>query len=96
MIRRLELDVFLAIERLETISIKVNKEKCQLLISGHKYENVWVKTGDEKIWESEKQKLLRIEIGRNPSFDDHVVSLCMKGGKKLAVLARLSKFMSFK
>ena len=42
--------------------MKVNKEKCQLLISGHKYENVWVKTGDEKIWESEKQKLLRIEM----------------------------------
>ena len=42
--------------------MKVNKEKCQLLISGHKYENVRVKTGDEKIWESEKQKLLRIEM----------------------------------
>ena len=66
------------------------------LVSGHKYENVWVKIRDEQIWESAKQKLLVIEIGRNLNFDDHVVSLCKKAGRKLAVLARLSKFMSFK
>ena len=37
-----------------------------------------------------------MEIGRNLNFDDHVISLCKKAGRKLAVLARLSKFMSFK
>ena len=74
--------------------MKLNKDKCHLLVSGH--ENVWVKIGDEKIGESEKQKLLGIEIGRNLNFDDHVISLCKKMGRKLAVLARLSKFMSFK
>ena len=51
---------------------------------------------DEKIKESAKLKLLGIEIGRNLNFDDHVISLCKKAGRKLAVLARLSKFMSFK
>ena len=67
-----------------------------LLVSGHKYENVWVKKGNEKIWKSAKQRLLGIEIGRNLNFDDHVISLCKKAGRKLAVLARLPKFMSFK
>ena len=51
---------------------------------------------DEKIWESAKLKLLGIEIGRNLNFDDHVISLCKKVGRILAVLARSSKFMSFK
>ena len=51
--------------------------------------------GDEKIWESVKQKLLEIEIG-NLNFDDRVISICKKAGRKLAVLPRLSKFMSFK
>ena len=51
---------------------------------------------DEIIWESVKQKLLGMEIRRNLNFDDHVISLCKKAGKKLAVLATLSKFMSFK
>ena len=76
--------------------MKLNKDKCHLLASGHKYENVWVKMGDEKIWESAKQKLLGMEIGRNLNFDDHVISLCKKAGRKLTVLARLFKFMSFK
>ena len=37
-----------------------------------------------------------MEIGRNLNFEDHLISLCKKAGRKLAVLARLSKFMSFK
>ena len=69
--------------------MKLNKDKCHLLVSGHKYENVWVKIGDEKIGGSEKQKLLGIEIGKNLNFDDHVISLCKKMGRKLAVLASL-------
>ena len=76
--------------------MKLNKEKCHLLVLGHKYENVWVKMVDEKIWESAKQKLLGTVIGRNLNFDDHVISLYQKVGRKLAVLARLSKFLSFK
>ena len=76
--------------------MKLKKDKCHLLISGHKYENVSVKMVDEKIWESAKQKLLGMEIGKNLNFDNHVISLCKKAGRKLAVLARLSKFMSFK
>ena len=76
--------------------MKLNKDKCHLLFSGHKYENIWVKMGDERIWESAKQKLLGKEVGRYLNFDDHVFSLCKKAGRKLAVLARLSKFKSFK
>ena len=33
---------------------------------------------------------------RNLNFDDHVILICKKARKKVAVLARLSKFMSFK
>ena len=96
LIKRLEHDAFLAIEWFETNNMKLDKDECQVLLSGHKYENVWVKMEDEQIWESAKQKLLGIEIGRNLNFDDHVLSLCKKAGRKLAVLATLSKFMSFK
>ena len=37
-----------------------------------------------------------MEIGRNLNFDDHAISLCKKAGRRLAVLAKLSTFMSFK
>ena len=65
--------------------MKLSKDKRHLLVSRHKYENVWLKLGDEKIWESAKQKLLGMEIGRNLNFDNHVISLCKKAGRKLAV-----------
>ena len=55
--------------------MKLNIDKCHLLVSGQKYENVLVKMEDEKIQESAKQKLRRIEIGRNLNFDDQVISL---------------------
>ena len=96
LIKRLEHDTFLAIEGLKTSNMKLNKENCHLLVSGLKSENFWVKMADEKIYESAKQKLLGIEIGKNLNFHDQMISLRKKAGKKLAVLARLSKFMSFK
>ena len=74
LIKRLEHDAFLVTEWFETNNMKLNKDKCHLSVSGHKYENVWLKMGDEKIWESAKQKLLGMEIGRNLNFDDHVIS----------------------
>ena len=54
------------------------------LASGLKYENVWAKIGIG---------ILRVEIDRTLSFDEHIASLCRKAGKKLSVLARLSNFM---
>ena len=67
-----------------------------MLVSGYKNENVWANIGNEKIWESNKQKLLGLDIDRNLNFNEHVSSLCRKVGNKLSVLARLSNFMSFK
>ena len=72
--KKLEHDTFLAIEWFETNNMKINKEKCHVLVSRHKYENGWVKMGDEKMWESAEQKLLGVKLGRNLSFDNHVIS----------------------
>ena len=76
--------------------MKLNQDKCHLLVSGYKHENVWAQIGDEKIWESNKQKLLGLQIDRNLHFNEYVSLLCKKAGKKLSVLARLSNFMSIK
>ena len=96
LIKRLEHDSFLAIEWFENNNMKLNQDKCHLLVSGYKNENVWANIGNEKIWESSKQKLLGLDIDRNLNFNEHVSSLCRKAGNKLSVLARLSNFMSFK
>ena len=61
--------------------MELNQDKCHLLVSGYKHENVWAQTGDEIIWESNKQKLLGLQIDRNLNFNEHVSSLCRKGIK---------------
>ena len=58
------------------------------------YVNIWAHIGTEKIWESNKQRLLGLDIDRNLSFNEYVSSLCRKAGNKLSVLAKLSKFTS--
>ena len=39
--------------------------------------------GKTKIWESKKQKPLRVEIDGTLSFDEHIASLSRKTGRKL-------------
>ena len=40
--------------------MKLNQDKCHLLVSGYKHENIRARIGEEKIWESSKQKLLGV------------------------------------
>ena len=91
----LEHDGFLAVEWFENNYMKLNQDKCHLLVAGHKHESVWAKIGEAKIWESHKQKLLGLVIDRNLNFDEYVFSLCKKAGRKLSALERISHYMSF-
>ena len=45
LINRLEHDRYLAIEWFENYSMKLNQDKCHLLVSGFKYENIWANIG---------------------------------------------------
>ena len=61
LINRWEHHSFLASEWFENNSMKLNDDKCHLLTSGHKYENVWAQNGNAKIWENKTQKLLGVK-----------------------------------
>ena len=92
---RLEHDALLAIEWFECNYMKLNKDKCHLLLSGSKYEHCWAKIGSEKIWESAQEKLLGVTIDKNLSFNLHISNICSKAGQKLTALSRLSRLMPF-
>ena len=77
LIKRLEHDSFLAIEWFENNNMKLNNDKCNLLVSRYKNENVWANIGKGKIWESNKQKLLGLDIDRNLNFNEHDL-LCVE------------------
>ena len=89
---RLEHDTLIAIEWFGWNYMKLNEDKCHLLVAGNKYEHVWAKAGTAKIWESECEKLLGIHIDRNLTFNYHVKNLCANAGRKLSALIRLCKF----
>ena len=69
--------------------MKLNPDKCHLLVSGYKHENIRARIGEVKIWESSKQNSLEVVIDTDLSFNKYVSSLCKKDGKELSVLSRL-------
>ena len=87
LIKRLEHDRLLAIEWFQNNNMKLNQDKCHLLVFAHKHENVSDQIGDEIIWESNMQKSLVLQIDRNLNFNEL---------SPLSVLARLSNFITIK
>ena len=74
--------------------MKLNTDKCRLLTSGNKNEQMWAKL--DKVWESNDVKLVGITLGNNLKFDKHVSNICSNANKKLGALARAAKFFPFK
>ena len=48
----------------ESNYMKLNTDKCHLIISGNKHESFWADIGNDRIWESNYVKLLGINICR--------------------------------
>ena len=93
---RLEYATEQAIDWFEINYMKLNVDKCHLLVGGSKNENVTAKISGFEITESKKEKLLGIEIDNELTLNEHVLKLCKKAGKKLNALSRLCKILSFK
>ena len=53
------------------------------------------KGGDEKIWESQSEKLLGMIVDKKLSFDLHLKTLCKKMNQKVSALARIIHFLHF-
>ena len=84
LLRSLELDTHLDIEWFESNYMKLNKVKCHLLLSGHKFEQVWINIGGIKIWEGDSVTMLGVSINNNNlNFDNHVTNLCTKREENL-------------
>ena len=73
--------------------MKLNTDKCHLLVAGHKFEHTWVRVGPDKIWEDHSVKLLGVSIDNELKFDKHVLNIINKANSKLSALSRLTKFM---
>ena len=56
--------------------MKLNPDKCNLLVSRKKYECNWAKTGDDKIWNSNEVILLGQAIYNEFNFHSHITNIC--------------------
>ena len=63
--------------------MKLNTNKCHLIVSGYKQEQVRTQVGGDKIWESADVKLLGVTIDRKLKFDKHVSKISSKANRKL-------------
>ena len=92
---RLERDSALAVCWFESNYMKLNTDKYHLIISGNKHESLWADIGNDRIWESNHVKLLGINIDRNLKFDFHMLKVCSEATRKLTILSRIFKFLTF-
>ena len=74
--------------------MKLNQSKCHFLTSGST-EHLWVKVGNELIWESQFEKLLGVTIDKDLNFTMHLKALCKKVNQKVSALARIVGILPF-
>ena len=94
LLHSLEDDTLTAILWFDNNFMKLNQGKCHFLTSGT-IEQLWVRVGDEMIWESKAEKLLGMTVDKNLKFDDHLTNLCKKACSKVSALARIVKILPF-
>ena len=75
--------------------MKLNTDKCHLIVSGKSYENVWVKLGKDRIWKSNNFELLGVKIDNEFKLNKHISNACLKANNKLSALTRLSSSFPF-
>ena len=93
-IARLENDSNTIIQWFADSSMKLNTDKCHLMVLGrNSNQQVTVKVGNSVIENTEEEKLLGVVIDKQLNFETHITKLCQKAGNKLFALARVSKYL---
>ena len=74
--------------------MKLNEDKCHLMILGAKRSNeTTITIGEASVKESTEENLLAITFDQSLSFKQHVKALCTKPSQKMHALARISRYM---
>ena len=93
-LNQLEDNAHTAIIWFENNYMKLNESKCHFLFSGSP-EHLWIKVGNEQIWESQSEKLLGMLVDKNLNFESHLKTLCKKVNQKISALARIAGILPF-
>ena len=72
--------------------MKLNTDKCYLIVLGYKHEKVRANIGKDLIWENNINKSPRITFDRDLKLDKYVLKVCNKVNQKLDALSRMANF----
>ena len=92
---KLEENSDIALKWFENNYMKMSSGQCHLSVSGNKFEHLWAKIGNNKIWETRTIKLLGITLDNELKFDEHLSNVCLKANRKLSALSRIKKYLDF-
>ena len=97
LLNELEDDTLSAIIWFENNYMQLNQGKCHFLTCGAPCtpEWLWLRVGDERIWESQHEKLLGILVDKELNFKMHLKNVCKKVNQKISALARVARYLSF-
>ena len=74
--------------------MKLNDEKCEFVITGYRFEHLWLNVGETQVCEKNQVKLLGITIDNELKFSDRITKICHKGNSKLSSLFWLTRHLS--
>ena len=74
--------------------MKMNSDKCKLLICGRTNHSIKIKVGDSEIEEESWVKLLGVYIDNKLNFDKHISKMVKKSNSKITVIQRSFAYLS--
>ena len=75
--------------------MKLNTDKCKLIVAGKKDFNINIKVGESIIEESEEAPLLGIIVDKNLTFKNYLNKKIKKANSKIAAIKRNQHFLTF-
>ena len=93
LIEKLECDVAILAKWFNENYLKLNEDKCHMIITNHS-NDLSAMIGNEKVTGSSSVKLLGITIDNKLNFEEHVSNICKKVSLKLHALSRIANHMS--
>ena len=75
-------------------SMKLNPDKCHILIFRGRNTDVSVYIGDTMLTESIEEELLGVTLDKNIDFKSHVNAICQKAEQQLHALARIAGYVN--
>ena len=94
LVKKLEENSDLAINWFQNNYMKLNTDKCHLLMSGSKYEHFWTQIGKDKIRKNNKVKFLGMTTDNSLKFDTNINNICTEVSQKLSVLSRMRNILN--